>query len=274
MKAESKFKKLVSQNEAWCKDAYGEGRIDWDQGIKEALVSSAPTACAAASVYFGVLANWHANHGVNAVLGGNEDGWGDLQLSLEYRWQCMRAAVTFPDLPLDACVFAHLMSIDDLERSRKAAELQISSISSIKNPKTSIWEDLKFGMFGLEAWSILSGDEQAHEAVASTRYDLGVYRDILDPGIDSLELTNAMLDYHLQQALTASGYPSFYFGLYNLFPVDYFLAKKLGVDCWDMSHPLLSSPLATLPELLDVGSLDFHPSYERWVSRLDELDKQ
>lgn len=273
MKAESILKKTISNNNEWCNEPRNNDRSRLDKSIKKALSSREPTACAVASVDFSGYANWHAAHGTNAILKGDEEGWKDIQLSLEYLWLRMQAASPDAYVVKNALVLAHFMLMDDMDRAGMAADIQITSIEKAIPPRT-LWEDNKFGVFALEAWSILSQDERAHKAVAASPFDAGIYQDVLNHGLDSPEKVDAMLDYHLQQAWTQKGYPAFVYHFYNLFPIDYLLTKKLHPDCADSSHPLLSLPLAVIPKVYDLHSLDLHPEYERFVSRLSEIKNE
>jgi hypothetical protein len=172
-----------------------------------------------------------------------------------------------PIVAKNALVFAHLMVIDD-PRAKEAAEIQISGI---QNPLLPTWGDSNFGIFGLEVWSVISHDEEAHDTAAASSFEMGIYEDVLNNGLDTPDKVDRLLDYHIHQALTESGYPEFNFPFYELWPVDYFLAKKIHHNCAESSHPLLSLPISKIPETYSLESLDLHPEYENFVSRLEKI---
>ena len=134
-----------------------------------------------------------------------------------------------------------------------AAWLAERMVRSLEDGAFACWHSATFGVFLLKLWALHRGIPDINVTRPGVSA-LGVYQRVLDAWSNQAELRSALgevCDYHLEQSWTARGYPPFVHTPYQMFPVDILaiarVRRDLGLVMPAVEHPLLSTPLATLP---------------------------
>lgn len=216
------------------------------------------------------LAVWHGRIGAVQVLKGDSGGWQKLKLSALYKYWFIRFFVhsflsdtrtvkaTSADT-LGACLcFHHLISTGCFDEAawlgaaikRSRSDKSMNWIKILPRP----FEAFTPRLFNL--WQRLSIDDGLEPS------STGVYQGIFDAwSADSARLASPITDacdYHIARTQDPSdeGYPEFLEFFYAAFPVEIIAIRRvreaLGLATPEVEHPLLSTPLASPPAVVEL----------------------
>jgi hypothetical protein len=215
------------------------------------------------------LSNWFGRIGASQVLKGESGGWGNLKLSALYQYWCIRffvhvflidtrtAKATRAD-GLAACLcFNQLVATGSFDEAvwlgaaikRSRSDKSMNWIKMSPRPFESFTARL------FNAWQRLPIDDGLEPS------STGVYQGILDAwSADSARLVSPVTDacdYHIARTQDPSdeGYPEFLEFFYAAFPVEIIAIRRireaLGLAMPVVDHPLLSTPLAKPPAVIE-----------------------
>lgn len=215
------------------------------------------------------LSVWHGRLGAVQVMEGDSSGWQKLKLSALYKYWSIRFFVhaflvdtrtvkaTSADA-LGACLcFHHLISTGSFEEAVWLG----AAVKRSRNDKSMNWIKIlprPFEAFTLRLSNVcqrLSIDDGMEPN------STGVYQGILDAwGADSAQLAPSIAnacDYHMARTQDPAdkGYPEFLEFFYAAFPIEIISIRRiretLGLTTPVVNHPLLMTPLAKPPPVID-----------------------
>ena len=243
------MKKLEKDLRRWCADPTTDWRDKLDKSLHKEFASTRPRAAAVAAGQLDTLAHWHAQHGALAILEGRVEGWASIDRTLHYRWWVLRIQRDTTQVGDVALLLAHALAFEEDSMAEWVAEMFIRSLDTAA---PYVWTGVRFGAFLLKLWSMHRGLPE----IKVTRPDvttLGVYQRVLDAWSNPVELRAALsaaCDHHLSQSWSGN-WVEFGDSPYQMLPVDILaiarVRRDLGLEMPTVEHPLLSTPLATLP---------------------------
>ena len=271
MDAKKRFDKLFAYLKKWCVNPSMDLRANWERELTKASRQLNRKSLAVASLQLWFWATWHAQHGLLAVLNGEVTGWQQLELSFRYRWWKLRIDSVLVQISDAALLLAHALGSADRERG---IWLRKYLLDSMAGDQAGLWKFSHFGFFTLHLAQKDSLDSATAELdKLPNAPTLGVYAAVIDAWshVEGMEPSLlAMLDYHLQQALTEQGYPEFGVSPYNLLPIDYLAVRSVrarhGLPTPVPNHPLLRAELLDPPSTWNEPLLEPDPAVAKLVS--------
>ena len=259
MEAKKKVEKLLRYLKKWCANPNNDLRANWVRELRKSNQKQSKQALAVGSLQIWFWANWHAQHGLLAILNGDPSGWGLIELSFRYRLWRMRIDASMTQVAESALLLAHAIALNEREKTAWLADYQLNSL---KNKSSNLWKFSKLGLFGLELWAKDTNSLLVLDTLCTLPEapELGVYGDIIrcwdDDGQRLVDGICHACDYHLEQALAQAGYPEFAMSPYDLLPIDYLALRRvrdtIGLNTPLPEHPLLRYEFLNPPETWNI----------------------
>lgn len=215
------------------------------------------------------LGHYYARVGTTKVVEGDQSGWDSIRLSIAYYFWTIkiRGHAAFntlflspvqrllglqSELPEIACLCCYLMATDRTPELQFLIDLLVKAIERPELVDREFWDERYFEPFVLELFRKQTGVTVPEIDQAK----LGPYSAVLENWDDADRLEPALFnicDYHCRNMEDDFGdwKPEFDRSPFDLLPIEIFaifnVRKKMGLTNPQISHPLMQTPLASMP---------------------------
>jgi len=215
------------------------------------------------------IGHYYARTGTTKIVEGDQSGWDSIRLSIAYYFWSIKieahaafnTSFLWPqerpfgfevNLPTIACLSCYFMATDRTPELQFLIDLLVKVIERPELIDREFWEERHFEPFVLELFRKQTGVTLP----AIDQSKLGPYAAVLENWDDAVQLEPALFnicDYHCQNMEDDGGDwdPEFDLSPFDLIPVEVLailnVRKKMGHTNPQISHPLMQTPLASMP---------------------------